>query len=229
MTAASEAAGTDKAAATRARILDSALDLFRERGYEQATMRAIARRAGVALGNAYYYFRSKEEMVLAFYARTHVEHLTACAPVLERERELRRRLLGVMRAKIATLDPYHRVAGVLFRTAADPASPLNPFGSGSSRVREESRRLFARVVEGSRDRIPPDLRAELPGLLWLYQMGIVLVWIHDRTRGRARTHRLTGRSVELVAKLVALASLGVLRPLRRALLRVLAELREDGS
>ncbi|MGH7752390.1 MAG: helix-turn-helix domain-containing protein, partial [Gemmatimonadales bacterium] len=39
-----------KAGHTQARILDAALDLFRDRGYEATTMRAIAQRAGVALG-----------------------------------------------------------------------------------------------------------------------------------------------------------------------------------
>jgi AcrR family transcriptional regulator len=45
-------------------------------------MRAIAERAGVALGNTYYYFRSKEHLIQAFYARSHAEHLAAAAPVL---------------------------------------------------------------------------------------------------------------------------------------------------
>ena len=39
--------------------------LFRENGYEATTMRAIAKEAGVATGNAYYYFGSKEELIQA--------------------------------------------------------------------------------------------------------------------------------------------------------------------
>src|SRR5438093_12676940 len=56
---------TPKGEQTRAIILETALDLFRERGYEETTMRVIAERAGVALGNAYYYFRSKEHLIQA--------------------------------------------------------------------------------------------------------------------------------------------------------------------
>src|SRR5579859_3770060 len=54
---------------TRALILDTALRLFRERGYGRTTMRAIADEAGVAVGNAYYYFGSKEHLVQEFYTR----------------------------------------------------------------------------------------------------------------------------------------------------------------
>ena len=73
---------TPKGEQTKALILDSALQLLQERGYEQTTMRAIAQQAGVSLGNAYHYFNSKEHLIQAFYQRTHEEHLAATAPVL---------------------------------------------------------------------------------------------------------------------------------------------------
>src|SRR5258706_11443383 len=124
-------ARTNKGEQTKAVILKSALDLLRERGYEDTTMRAIARKAGVSLGNAYHYFGSKEHLIQAFYHRTHEEHLAAVLPVLQEETSLKTRLLSVMRLKISTLEPYHEFAGVLFKTAADPHSPLNPFAEDS--------------------------------------------------------------------------------------------------
>jgi len=45
----------------------------------------------------------------------------------KKETSLKARLLSVMRLKISTLEPYHEFAGALFKTAADPHSPLNPF------------------------------------------------------------------------------------------------------
>src|SRR5438094_1090672 len=107
-----ETARANKGEQTRALILETALTLFRERGYEETTMRVIAERAGVALGNAYYYFRSKEHLIQAFYARSHQEHLAAALPLLACERELKARLHGVLRAKIETAEPYHRFSGI---------------------------------------------------------------------------------------------------------------------
>lgn len=60
---------TSKAQATRIRILDAALEMFRRQGFELTTMRGIAAEAGVSLGSAYYYFESKEDLVMAFYER----------------------------------------------------------------------------------------------------------------------------------------------------------------
>ena len=220
-------ARTARGEQTRALILETALDLFREQGYEATTMRAIAARAGVALGNAYYYFRSKEHLIQAFYARSHDEHLAASRPLLERERDLKARLLGVLRAKIATSEPYHRFSGILFKTAADPQSPLSPFSPESEPVRRESTALFAEVVDGSTARVPGDLRAELPNLLWLYQMGVILFWIHDTSPGRVRTYHLIDHTVDLVVRLIGLARVPLLRPVRRQVLDLLAALRRD--
>jgi AcrR family transcriptional regulator len=220
---------TSKGEQTRAAILEAALELFRERGYEETTMRAIAERAGVALGNAYYYFRSKEHLIQAFYSRTHEERLAASMELLERERDLKKRLLGIMRNMIETIEPYHKFAGVLFRTAADPESPLNPFSSESGVTREQSINLFAQVVEGCQPKVHKDLKEELPYLLWLYHMGIVLFWIHDSSPGRARTHKLVDRTVDLVVKLIGLASNPLMRPLRKAALSLVADLRDAGN
>jgi len=212
---------------TRALILETALEMFSERGYEETTMRAIAEKAGVALGNTYYYFRSKEHLIQAFYERLHELHREACAPILEKERTLKGRLHGVMRAILRNMEPYHQFAAILFRSAADPHSPLNPFSRESEHVRRESIGWFAEVLKGTRTHIPADLEAELPSLLWLYHMGIVLFWIHDSSPRQARTHRLMEHTVDMVVKLITLASLPPMRPLRKSTLQLLASLRED--
>ncbi|HEY3131895.1 MAG TPA: TetR family transcriptional regulator [Acidobacteriota bacterium] len=217
---------TRKGEQTRALILETALELFRERGYDDTTMRAIAERAGFALGNAYYYFGSKEHLVQGFYARVHRDQLAACQPVLEKERGLKARLLGVLDAVLITIEPYHRFAGTLFKSAADPQSPLNPFSRESEPVRLESISLFAEVLENSNVKVPSDLKAELPYLLWLYHMGIVLFWIHDNSPGQSRTRRLMELTADLVVKLIKLASSPLMRPLRQTTLRLLATLKE---
>ena len=215
---------TVKGEQTKALILNSALELLGERGYEATTMRAIAARAGVSLGNAYHYFGSKEHLIQAFYHRTHEEHLAAVGPALRKETSLKARLLAVLRLKISTIEPYHEFAGVLFKTAADPHSPLNPFADDSAPTRHDSIKLFEDLVAGSKVRIPEDLRAELPHLLWLYHMGIILFWIHDTSRKRARTYRLIDQTVDLLDKLISLASNPLMRPVRKKALKMLADL-----
>src|SRR5258708_27992786 len=61
---------TAKAEETRERILASALELFRVRGFDATTMRDVASEAGGAPGAAYHYFGSKQDLVMALYQQT---------------------------------------------------------------------------------------------------------------------------------------------------------------
>ena len=213
-----------KSAATRALILDTALRLFAERGYERTTMRAVAAEAGVSVGNAYYYYESKEHLVQGFYNRISELHTEASADVLARERDLGARLHAVLREWLRIAGPYHEFGSQFFRNAADPASPLSPFSPESAPAREAAIGIFRDVVDGSNAKMDPLLRPELPELLWLYQMGIVLYWVHDRSPGQARTVALLDRTVPLIDRAVGLSRLRVLRPLLQDAVRVVKDL-----
>jgi hypothetical protein len=118
-------------------------------------------------------------------------------------------------------DPYHGFAAKLYSRAAEPSSPLNPFSPVSSPIRAAAVALYAEAVRGARGRIPAALRDQLPGLLWLYSLGIVAYWAHDTSPGCQKTFRLIDATVPLAERLIRLARLPVLRSLTRQLLGVL--------
>jgi AcrR family transcriptional regulator len=213
---------------TRQLILDTALRLFRERGYAETTMRAIAKEAGVAVGNAYYYFDSKEHLVQGFYDQNQAAHRAAAEPVLAAERDFAARLRGVLHAGVDVNQPYRSFAATFFKTAAEPSSPLSPFSAESSRAREAAIGIFREVVDGSSARLDPELRKELPELLWLAWMGVVLFWVYDRSPGQRRTRRLIDGIVPLVDRLVSLSRLRALRPALRQILALIETVRRDG-
>ncbi|MFG1800031.1 TetR family transcriptional regulator [Micromonospora carbonacea] len=223
-TAAGEAA-TVRGEQTRRLILDTALRMFRERGYARTTMRAIAQEAGVAVGNAYYYFGSKDHLIQEFYAGTQVEHRAAAAAVLARETGFGQRLAGVLHAGLDVLTPYHEFAGTFFKTAAEPTSPLSPFSAESAAPRQASVALFREVLDGSTAKVDPELRPELPELLWLAYLGMILYWVHDRSPGQAKTRQLVDGAVPLVDRLVGLSRLRVLRPATRQAISLIRTLR----
>ena len=212
---------TRRGETSRAVILSAALDLFQERGYDATTMRAIADRAGVSLGSSYHYFPSKEHLVLEFYRHTHELHAAAIAPLLSREKDLATRLRGTIRAVVVTCEPFHAVAGSIFSTVANPASPLNPFGGAARPLRDEVVELYSEVVGGSDARIPADIAEMLPLTLWLYQMGILYFWIFDQSPGRLRTLEVIDDTTELIVRLISLANLPVLRGSRRRILSLM--------
>jgi AcrR family transcriptional regulator len=53
-----------KGMATRAAILDTAHQVFKESGYYGASVSEITRRCGISMGNFYLYFKNKEQLFL---------------------------------------------------------------------------------------------------------------------------------------------------------------------
>jgi AcrR family transcriptional regulator len=214
-----------KAEQTRRTIVEAAMRLFSRDGYGRTTMRAIAAEAGVSLGNAYYYFGSKEHLIQAFYDQLQAEHEAAAARVLERDRHFEQRLLGVLHAWLDVAAPHHEFAGQFFRNAADPRSPLSPFSIESAPARDASIALFARLVEESDAKPAAALRGELPELLWLLQMGVVLFWVYDDSPHQDRSRELVARLVPIVDRLVKLSRLPVVRGLVDDVVGLLRSLR----
>ncbi len=212
---------------TRTRILDTALALFLGHGYEATTMRMIAEQAGLGLGSSYYHFPSKEHVMQALYARIHAVHLAACVPVLQQENHFQARLRGVMQAKLATIEPYHVVARQLVNAATDPQALRTPESNAMGLIRQDLIGLFTEVANESAITMPADLRAELPRLLFLYHQGVLHFWMQDASPGQRRTHRLVDGTAPLIAKVLPLTNGAVLTRLRRSLLTLIAELRND--
>jgi AcrR family transcriptional regulator len=56
---------------TRERILDIALELFNERGYDKTSLREIAERLGMTKAALYYHFERKDDILLELHMRLH--------------------------------------------------------------------------------------------------------------------------------------------------------------
>ncbi|MEU6628002.1 TetR family transcriptional regulator [Streptomyces parvus] len=212
-----------KSEQTRTLILETALRLFAERGYDRTTMRAIAQEAGVSVGNAYYYFSSKEHLVQGFYDRIAGEHATAVRPVLEGDGDLTVRIRGVLLGWLDVAEPYHRFAAQFFKNAADPDSPLSPFSEDSAAARDAAISIHERCIAGADVKSDPELAPLLPQLMWLMQMGLVLFWVYDRSEGAERSRRLVERTAPIAARAIALSRFRVLRPLVRQVHGLLVE------
>lgn len=59
----------DKRARTRAKLLDAARDLTREKGFEHTTLEDIAERAGMTTGAIYGNFKNRDELFMALAER----------------------------------------------------------------------------------------------------------------------------------------------------------------
>jgi TetR/AcrR family transcriptional regulator, regulator of cefoperazone and chloramphenicol sensitivity len=95
---------------TRRRLLDAGIDLFAELGYERASTRAIARRAGVSLPALQYYFGGKEGLHRACAQYITEDVRSRLSPAAERARFAleRRNLTGAELLELlrAVIEPF---------------------------------------------------------------------------------------------------------------------------
>ena len=215
-------ATTDRGEQTKLAIFESALRLFRERGFDAATMRDIAAQAGVALGAAYYYFPSKEAIVSAYYDIVQKEHARRVAEALASDHmDLRARLGIAFHGKLDIVQDDRRLLGTIFRYTGEPDHPLSCLGPATYETRRESIELLEQAI-GS-ESLPKDLRQLLPIALWALQMGVLVHFIYDRSTHQERTRKLVNNALDLGVRLLSLAKSPLQKPVRGKLLNVLRE------
>jgi AcrR family transcriptional regulator len=212
---------TAKSEETRRRILNAALKLFQKRGFETATMRDVAEEAGVATGAAYYYFPSKDAIVMEFYQRASAEMQPEIEAALENAAGLEDRLRELIRVKWAHFAPHRGVLRALLRNGADPAYPLSPFSAQTREIREVDRAWFRRIVADCGVRIPKDLAPHLPDVLWFFQMGAIYFWVIDPSPRQENSDRLVAIAAKSIVSLIRFSGLPLMRPVRKAALEVI--------
>lgn len=211
---------TQRAEDTRHRIYEAAMELFREKGFEETTMRDIAAKAGVALGGAYYYFSSKDAIVLAFYAEMQRNSNRPILEALGSKKKLRERILCVLEKRLDLLAPNRKFCAALFRHAPDSSDPLSPFSDETRSIRDGAVEHMQIALEGGDIKIPSDLKPRLPYLLWLYQMALIMFWLYDRSPNQERTGKLIYKSLGLLTNLLRISSLPLMKPLRKTVLEL---------
>jgi AcrR family transcriptional regulator len=176
MTEAGENTRSD-ARRNRDAILAAALEALTES--PEASLNAIARRAGVANATLYRHFPSREELVLATYEHE-VGQVVDAADLLLVEREP----LDALRSWVERLARYavtkHGLADAL-RKAASPGSDLSSSDTYIAIVAALDRLLQANIAAGT---LRPDLDAEdvILALAGLWQLDPASDWTAQAQR-----------------------------------------------
>ena len=212
---------TDKGEQTRRLIFDSALQLFREQGFDATTMQAIATHAGVVKSAAYYYFPSKESLIQAYYESVQAAQERLCAESFGKTSDLRARLTVALVSKLDLARHDRNLLGVVFRYTGEPGHPLSCLGPGTEEIRRRSRQVFQDAI--AEEKLPKDLRLLLPVALWSLQMGLLVMFLYDTSPGQKRTRGMAEGCLRLTMKLLGLARLPLLKPVRSALVTLLQE------
>jgi AcrR family transcriptional regulator len=115
----------------RSRVLDAAVDLFAEHGYDGTSVAKVITRAGVAKGGFYHHFASKEALLYEVYGDL-----------------INRQQSGLDAIRARGLDPAATLRAViddLVRTTADHARPALVFWREMGRLDAERAEQYRRA------------------------------------------------------------------------------------
>jgi AcrR family transcriptional regulator len=169
-------------AASKQAIMDAAIAVFRERGYEGTTIPAIAERAGIAQGTLYNYFPSKEKLLFACARAggtpgTIFAHLRSDVGSRSVEELLTEAALRVVRFWDL------RLPAVLMR-AARPSAEDRPGVEFPRRALESVRDYFDAEIRAGRIR-----QADPETLAWGFLGGLFYRGFFDRVYGAPASFR----------------------------------------
>ena len=188
----------------RKRIVRAALDLFQTKGFEATTTKAIARKAGIAEGTVFNYFRTKEDIALYFFEQE-VDHAIAAVRENPRMRRatLEEKLFTLVQNQLEYLAPYERFIGAAFIQALKPASVLGPFSHRAQELRHRYIGFVQKLLEESLpERRESLLRWMAPEAFWIYYLGVLLYWLHDSSSGKQNTLAFLDRSLSMAVSML---------------------------
>jgi AcrR family transcriptional regulator len=177
--------------ATRRRIVEGAVDLFRRQGFEATTTRDIAQAAGIASGTLFNYFATKEAIVICLAEEALVK---ARAEFARRavNAQLDEELFALVAAELRQLKPLRKFILPLLEISL---SPLATVESGPSSVlRVEHLEL---VTALARRHCLEELSPVALQVYWSLYVGVLAFWSSDGSPRQEDTLALLDQSTSM--------------------------------
>jgi AcrR family transcriptional regulator len=180
----------------RDNIVRAALSLFQTKGFDATTTKAIARKAGIAEGTVFNYFKSKDDIALYFF-EAEVDHAMKAVRDNTRLRKapLEEKLFALVNSQLEYLAPYERFIGAALIHALKPHSPLGPFSHRAMELRHRYLRFVEELIEESIPKKQNPLGFLAPEVFWIYYLGTLLYWLYDASEGKQNTLAFLDRSL----------------------------------
>jgi AcrR family transcriptional regulator len=184
---------------TKQAILKAALELFSRKGFDRTVTKEISRKAGIAEGTLFNYFRTKEELALYFFE----QETASLIEWYRKDQNLQRtnlpeQLFAIVHRHLERIEPYEEFIGAIYLRALQPASRLNPLSLQSQELSLRYLRFIRDVLADSEQRGEIPAMGDIGAYIFaLYHLAVITYWLHDRSPKKENTLALLDRSLKL--------------------------------
>ncbi len=184
---------------TRTKILQSAVDLIIKKGFANASLREMAKNAGVSNPTIYNYFPSKEKLLYAYVEQKHKEAVAILQGIEDfHTYTLREQLQTFIETElelyIEDREFIIQIADMVFRSSGLKMEKLYESNALFVETIEE---MLTIAIEAGEIATPP-LKEHLPKLFWDYYIMVVAYWIKDDSEMFENTTQFIDYSLSLI-------------------------------
>ena len=161
------------------KLLNTALQRFRDDGYSNTELSRIAEDAGCSLDELYSRFPHKKSFIMGLYERIaqDLQTYVADAPtgnVSDRFQFLMRKLLD-------SLEPHRPILQQLLPSMLDPENRLGVLGPSTNRIREEVQGIYRLLVLGAKNCPDTEKTESLVQFLYFAHLGLIFLFLQDQS------------------------------------------------
>ncbi len=184
---------------TKVKILQAAVDLIIEKGFDNASLREMAKNAGVSNPTIYNYFPSKEKLLYAYIEQKHKETIEILQKIEDfHTYTLREQLQTLIETELELYledrEFIIQIADMVFHSHGIKIGKLY-----------ETNTLFIETVEEmlniaieAEEITEPPFKEHLPSLFWDYYIMVVAYWVKDDSEMFENTTQFIDHSLGLM-------------------------------
>lgn len=183
---------------TRRKLVIAAVELISEYGYQNTTMKKIAKKAGVGDATIYKYFATKDKILLAYYEIKAVDTVKEIKEIESfSEFSLREKLQIMINSYLDNLLPDREfVDDNLKRILYTPLFLFKDIAPVKQEFNNAAKDFFEEAIKKKEISSVP-FQNMIPELFSEYVLGIVLYWLKDESEEFTNTTQMVDLSLDL--------------------------------
>jgi len=183
---------------TKIKILQSAVDLIIEKGFDNASLREMAKNAGVSNPTIYNYFPSKEKLLYAYIEQKHKESIASIQEIEDfHTYTLREQLQTLIETELELYledrEFIIQIADMVFHASGLKMGKLYETNALFIDTVDE---MLSIAIEAEEIAKPP-FREHIAKLFWDYYIMVVAYWVKDDSEMFENTTQFIDHSLGL--------------------------------
>ncbi len=188
---------------TKLKILNAAVDLITIKGFDNASLREIAKEAGVSNPTIYNYFPTKQKLLYAYIEQKHKEAIEAISKIEGFDNfSFREQLQSLIETELELyLEDREFVAQISDMVFSNSGLKINMLYETNKEFTEVVKEMLEVAVEAGEFELIP-FSEHLPLLLWDYYIMVVAYWLKDESENFENTTEFIDHSLALVESIL---------------------------